>query len=305
VNQQVGQGLPELPFAWDGTDATGFILDPNRTYVPFIVLKSSDVALKTVPGQAVRFIAFIRTDGNDAVVTFGERAYVRHQARFAPEAGLYLDDLARRLQRLPTSDDEKNPLWKVMIWEPEPSGYLAKERRELWKTELEKRLARKLPDERFELLPTDGQPLARVILRNTQAPSTDRVLVRQAKGSSTLMEAVPSVVAVKDTPEAIIVELRHDRLFRVGSAYLRDETLPRVVEAMGQVRALAQKDREKKASLTGKAREKFESKKIVLRSYTERARDDKKQEREEDPKLAAARSKVLFMLFAREALLPE
>ena len=305
VNSQTGQGMPQLPFGWDGTDATGFILDPNRTYFPFIVLKSSDTALKSVPGQAVRFIAFVRQDGPDAVVTFGARAYVRDQAAFAPEAGLYLDDLARRVSRLPTSDDEHNPLWKVMLWEPAPESFVGRERRKLWKSELERRLARALPDNRFELLPTDGEPLARIVLRNAEAPSTDRALVRQAKGTSEVMEAGPSVVKVKETPEAVIVELRHDRLFRVGSAYLRDETLPRVVEAMEQVRALAEADRAKQAGLTGKAKEKFEPRKIVVRSYVERARDDEQQKREEDPKLSAARSKVLFLLFAREALLSE
>lgn len=305
VSRQTGQGLPQLPFGWDGTDATGFILDPNRTYFPFIVLKSSDTELKSVPGQAVRFIAFVRQDGADAVVSFGTRVYVRDQAHFSPEASVYLEDLARRLSTLPTSDDERNPLWKVMIWEPAPESFVGRERRNLWKAELERRLARALPDNRFELLPTDGEPVVRVVLRNAEAPSTDRALVRQAKGSSQVMEAGPGVVNVKETPEAVIVELRHDRLFRVGSAYLRDETLPRVVEALGKVRTLAEQDRAKKSSLTGKAKEKFEPRKIVVRSYTERARDDKQQQREEDPKLAAARSKVLFMLFAREALLPE
>ena len=47
-----------------------------------------------------------------------------------------------------------------------------------------------------------------------------------------------------ETPEAVIVELRHDRIFRVGSAYLRDETLPKVVDAMSRVRNLAERDRE-------------------------------------------------------------
>jgi len=305
VDRQVGLGMPQLPFGWDGTDATGFILDPNRTYFPFIVLKSSDVAMKSVPGQAVRFLAFVRQDGDNAVVTFGARSYVRTEPRFAPEAGLYLDDLARRISRLPTSDDERDPLWKVMIWEPAPESFVGRERRTLWKAELEKRLARALPDNRFELLTIDGEPVARIILRNAETPSTDRALVRQAKGSSQVMEAGPNVVRVKDTPEAVIVELRHDRLFRVGSAYLRDETLPRVVEAMGQVRTLAAGDRAKEASLSGKAKENFEPRKIVVRSYVERARDDQQQKREEDPKLAAARSKVLFLLFAREALLPE
>lgn len=304
VNRQAGLGLPRLPFGWDGTDATGFILDPNRTYVPFIVLKSSDTELRTVPGQAVRFIGFIRHDGEDAVVTFGSRVYVPDQARFADEAGLYLDDLAHRLSNLPTTDDEHNPLWKVMIWEPEPSGFVAQQRKALWHAELEKRLARSVPEHRFELLPTDGAPVVRVVLRKTGPPSTDRALMRQAKGSSEVMEAGPSVVKIHETKDAVIVELRHDRLFRVGSAYLRDETLPRVVEALGQVRAIVEADRRKKEELTGKAREKFEPRKIVVRAYTERARDEKQQKREEDPKLAAARSKVLFMLFTRAALLP-
>jgi hypothetical protein len=49
-------------------------------------------------------------------------------------------------------------------------------------------------------------------------------------------------------------------------------------------------------SLEGK-----EKKKLLLRSYTQKLPGDKK-EREDDPKLTATRSKVLFMLFARETL---
>jgi hypothetical protein len=96
-------------------------------------------------------------------------------------------------------------------------------------------------------------------------------------------------IEIKDTGKNVVVEMRHDRLFRSGSAYLRDESLPLLIQAFKDVRAVNQ----------GKAS--ADRRTILLRSYMEKPRElGWKKTFEEDPQLAALRTKVLFMLFAEE-----
>ena len=107
-------------------------------------------------------------------------------------------------------------------------------------------------------------------------------------------------------------KLRHDRLFLPGSATLRDDALAPLTQAIQRVKATllesgaapARRMRFDDPPARAKKRDK-NTKKVLIRSYTQGARNEKEKVLEENPKLSTIRSKVLFMLFTKEGLAAE
>ncbi len=289
IFQSTGIGTPPNPLTWNGSHESEFILKPDETYFPFIVLKSSAGLKARMPGEAERYLAFSIRNGDDEVITFGERLYHRERPTFTPEANPYLMDLARRLSQL----GPHRSSWFISIYQPSEDEALGESRRKAWKTFLEKTLERKIANNQVVLYPSkDTKCITKVTLKNYSDPTRPKMtgLARDPRPS---MEDVKKWIQVKTVKKDLVVEMRHDRLFRQGSAYLRDEALPLIVEAQAQVREI------------NKGKEPSEKTTIRLRSYMVKPREvGRKRSFEEDPKLASLRTKVLFMLFAQTNYLP-
>jgi glutamyl-tRNA reductase len=133
-----------------------------------------------------------------------------------------------------------------------------------------------------------------LVFPRTKPPLTDLALRGEATASmKPIIEPMSTIVKVRETKKMITVDLRHDRIFQPGTAYIKDSAMPYLVQAEQEVRTLRNKS----------STDKKEEKKILLRSFTQKLPTEKDQE-EADPKLSAMRSKVLFMLFAKETLAP-
>lgn len=278
-----GQGVSPDSLAWDGTDGQKFILDPNRTYYSYFVSSSAAKGVTSAPGEATRFIALVRMEDKDSLIAFGERVYVQGEARFSEEGKIYLNDLVRRLSGMKqNAESDERTQWQVVLHESNQP--LGKDRQQLWAAFLEQALQRKITPERIVLHPirhgNEEEASVTVTLKETALPSATHAMRGRTAPGSVSMELMASLIKIRNVKDVVIVECRHDQLFRPGTAYLRDEALPYVTQAMGQIP---------------------KNKKILLRSYTEKVRD-KEKEKEEDPKLTAMRTKVLFSLFAESAL---
>lgn len=315
-HEKKGEGFPPSPLLWNGMKDDQFVLEPNRSYFSYLKLSAHGEPDRTIAGESVRFLAFIRQNGPDTVIRFGERVYQPDSSQFSEEAKLYLDDLSQRLSHLISfyKDSDSSSSWRVIIWEPSEKSSLGDARLHTWKTYLEKSLGRNMPEDRFSLeSPENGESSVSIVFPRARPPLTDLALRGNAKSSLTLpIESMESLVSVKEDKDMIIVDLRHDRLFLPGSAYIRDEALPYLTYAISQIRNAMLEGSESSAYLRAPDEEArvvrreekaHRSKKILLRSYTQKLPDDRK-EQEEDPKLTAARSKILFMMFAREGLAP-
>jgi hypothetical protein len=151
---------------------------------------------------------------------------------------------------------------------------------------LEKNLNKKFPGSQFaSSKPERRESSVRFVLRGVDL-SDEPEMHGNVMPPAPQLEDLTTWVRIKERPDALMVEMQHDRLFLPGSAYLRDASLPQLTAALERVR---QEPKEKK---------------IYLRSYKEKPLDRKREKKEEDPKLAALRTKVLFSLFARERFLP-
>ena len=289
IFQTTGTGTPPSPLTWDGTAQENFVLKPDETYFPFIVLKSSAGLTARIPGEAERYLAFSTRNGEDEVVTFGERLYDRERPSFSPVAETYLLDLARRLSQLGPHGSS----WFISIYQPTEDEALGESRRKAWKTFLEKTLERKIANNQVVLYPSsDNKCVTKVTVKNYSDPTRPKMtgLARDPRPS---MEDVNKWIEIKTIKKEMVIEMRHDRLFRPGTAYLRDEALPLIVDAQAKVREINQ------------GKEPAERTTIRLRSYMEKPKEvGRKRSFEEDPRLAALRTKVLFMLFAQTDYLP-
>jgi hypothetical protein len=282
-------------FSWDGTRDGKFVLDPNAAYISLVKVQQSDGDITTLPGQAARFPAFLRQEKGNLVVVFGERIYAESGGGFSDVAGVYLDDLVRRLSLLPPPlpnewDDKQT--WSIALFEPSGNDEIGDARVVLWKKYLEEKLGLRIPQNKVTLRDaTDSHARVEVVLKGVSPLALDAVMHAPLAHYRPTQESAADWVKVHADKETLFVDLQHDNLFRSGTAYLRDEALPPLLAAMKRVRA------ELNAPDAAKKRP------VKLRSYTEKVWDQKKTRESEDPKLTALRSKVLFTLFAKEGLL--
>jgi hypothetical protein len=308
-----GDGNPPDPLVWEGTNAEGFILDPNRTYYSFLLLKSVEGLEKSVPGEASKFLCFIRNDKDYATIRFGSSVYDKDKNEFSKESDLYLRDLVYRLSQITHSADDKNnpgATWNVVVWEPAENESLGQKRLALWKRYLEKALGHPLSDDRFKFEPSGNEDSSvSIVLNNYSPPATDLVLNGGwTKGGQFPSYQSTSLIGIKEVKDMIVVDMRYDQIFRSGSGYIKDEALPVLSAALVQVRkqmGVPYETVETIRELPINSKEegkKKNQKKILLRSFIEKVKDN--DQTKDDPKLTALRSKILFMLFARAALLP-
>lgn len=314
VHQDEGEGYPPTPLTWDGTKDGQFVLEPDRTYFSYLKLTAHGEPDRTIVGDSVRFLAFIRQNGNDTEIRFGERVYEKDGATFSAESKIYINDLEQRLSQLIAFYKDatvQEGRWHVTLSEPKERTELAERRKALWQATLQKALGRNMPDEHFSIKPIDGiEASVSIVFPRAKPPLTDMALRGQAKASLDLnMEGMDSLIRISEKKDTVIVDLRHDRLFMPGTAYLKDSAMPYLTRAMATVRekmGTSQKDTRTMKELGENQRDSKKEgpqKKLLLRSYTQKLPDNQK-EREDDPQLTATRSKVLFMLFAREGLAP-
>jgi hypothetical protein len=181
--------------------------------------------------------------------------------------------------------------WQVVLREPSSRWDMAPARKKLWKGSLEKMLGKTLPDKNFVVKEAESnESSVSIVFPRSKPPLTDLALRGSAKANlDPIADEMKSIAKISENKKTIFVDLRHDRIFNPGSAYIKDSALPLVIQAITETKT-------RMKSLEGK-----EKKNLLLRSYTQKLPGDKK-EREDDPKLTATRSKVLFMLFARETL---
>jgi hypothetical protein len=78
-----GTTISTAPFVWDGQGKDGLILQPDESYFPFMIFKSSANLTVRVPGEAERYLCFSRREQADEIVLFGERLYLFDQASFS------------------------------------------------------------------------------------------------------------------------------------------------------------------------------------------------------------------------------
>jgi|GEM_PF-5797340 len=289
-----GLGHPPDPLTWDGRATNAqFLLNPNRTYLSMLTVKTGgNHVVGSWPGEAVRFLGLAHEKENDLLIDFGGHLYKEREAAFSGAGRILLNDLARRLfyhiHKHPLGENEKTQ-WHVQLFEPaihSQSG-LAALKQELWRSFLESALDEKIKKDRVRIETSSSQDAwVRITLNNYQAPKEPDM---RGKPSLTRppFEKKEKWVHMKEVKNNLVVELRHDRLFIPGSAYLREEALDDLAVALA------------------KAREENPLKGVVIRSYTEKVYDEKRNKKEEDPKLAALRTKVLFMLFAKERFLKD
>ncbi len=289
--EENGNGTPPATVRWNGLRGNEFVLDPNMTYVSLLKVTNPDSTIITLPGQAARFTAFVRQDRENIVIVFGQRIYREKLAAFSDEARIYLDDLVRRLTLLPPplpNEWDEKKTWSITLFEPAGDEDMGAARQQLWKSYLEKKLGIKVPQSKLVVRDSsDGFSRVEVLLKGTKQPEIEAMMHAPVAKLRKANENVSEWVKLKPQKDILIVELRHDCLFRSGMAYLRDEAVPPLVQAMNDV--------EKEIRVS--------KRKVLLRSYTEKVRDAKRDKYEEDPALAALRSKVLFSLFARAGLL--
>ncbi len=279
-----GTDLSTAPFVWDGQGKDGLVLQPDESYFPFMIFKSSANLTVRVPGEAERYLCFARRVQADEIILFGERLYNFDQASFSDAGQLYLRDLKHRFALM----DPRQPITAEIRF-PENKRDLAESRKKTWIEFLESSLDRKIDPKRVTLNETSGDRfLTEVTLKDFKDP-TRAIMTGHARDLRPGLEDMKKWIQIKDTGKNVVVEMRHDRLFRSGSAYLRDESLPLIIQAFKDVRAVNQ------------GKEIAQRRTILLRSYMEKPRElGWKKTFEEDPQLAALRSKVLFMLFAEE-----
>lgn len=290
VYERSGTNFPVPPQSWDGFKDGLFVVDPNRTHVSFIIVHSSGLVLSW-PGEASRFMAMRTQRGDDTVIHFSNRVYKKDQASFRDEANLYLEDLARLLAFYPST-------WTVTLFEPAQDESLSEARRGLWEKILSQALSRKLAKDKF-LIESTPEPEGRVeiLMRGTHLKDEPNMHGKIAPPVPHL-ESSTDWIRVRENEKFMYVEAQHDRLFVPGSAYFRDAALPQLIAALAKV------DAERTAPPRMKKGKKLDDRKVVLRSYTERPHDKKRQKKMEDARLTALRTKVLFNLFARERFLP-
>lgn len=292
VHHQSGGGFPPQPLTWDGTQDGQFILKPNLAYVSTLKLMAHGEPDRTIVGESVRFLAFLRQAGDDTVIEIGERIYKQEEAQFSMESKIYLDDLANRLSHnMIFYQESSKSEWQVILREPNSQSILASARKKLWKGTLEKMLGKTLPDKNFAVKESGSDESSiSIIFPRSKPPLTDVALRGTAKANlDPIADDMKSIAKISENKKTIFVDLRHDRIFNPGSAYIKDSALPLVMQAIDQTKT-------RMKTMEGK-----EKKKLLLRSYTQKLPGDK-YDAEEDPKLTATRSKVLFMLFARETL---
>lgn len=285
-----GDGLPSASLIWNGQGPEGFALKPDQTYFPFLVLKSSSPEITVrIPGEAERYLAFETRKEEDEIITFGDRLYEKEKAAFSPLAQIYLKDLKYRLTQM----DPRAP-FRVFIVSTKSGEALSEPRKKTWQTFLETTLQRKINSEWIVLSVNDEDgPFTQIRLPHFADPTRPKMtgVARDPRPGS---EDMKTWIQIKESEKVWTVEMRHDRLFRTGSAYLRDESLPLLVDSLKKVREIN----------LGKSKK--EKKPILLRSYMQKPREyNSHRTFEEDPKLAALRSKVLFMLFAEETYRPQ
>lgn len=290
-HEKSGHGMPTASIHWNGQRGDEFVLDPNAAYVSLVKVTYPDGGVATQPGQAARFPAFARQDKDNVAIVFGERIYAERGAAFAADAFIYLNDLTRRLSMMPPplpNEWNERRTWSITLLEPAGDDALSSMRLALWKKYLEDELGIRIPQSKLFLRASpDGRARVEVLMKGVRPPEIDAMMhapiARLRRGN----EKVSEWVKVKPQKKLLVVELRHDCLFRSGTAYLRDEAVPAIARAMDETR--------RELNVPGR--------KVLLRSYTEKVRDAKKDLVEEDPALAALRSKVLFSLFARAGLI--
>lgn len=293
-HEESGDGFPPPFLTWDGTREGQFVLKPNRTYFSIIKLSAHGEPDHTIVGESVRFMAFLHQSGPDTIVELGERIYKREEAEFSEEAQIYIDDLASRLSHNMAFYDEKaTEQWRVVLAEPAERQNLGDKRKRLWETHLEVMLGKPVSDDRITIQNSDnGESSVAIIFPNTNPPATDQALRGEAQSQlRPVIDEMASLVKISETKRNIVVDLRHDRIFLPGSAYVKDSSLPYLTVAMKKVQEM----------ISDQEKQKGEAKKLLLRSYTQILPTDKDKE-ETDPKLTATRSKVLFMMFSRGVL---
>jgi hypothetical protein len=294
-NKQVVVSSRAPTFSWDGNLDGKFVLDPNLSYVSLLKATQTDGNVTTFPGQAARFPVFLRQDKGNIVIVFGERVYADNNDAFSDMAKIYLDDLVRRLALLPPplpNEWDDRQTWSITLFEPSGNDALGSARVGLWKKFLESQLGLRIPQNKFYLRDAiDNHSRVEVVLKGAALLPLDEIMHAPDARYHPIQDNAADWVAVHSEKEALIVDLRHDSLFRSGTAYLRDEGLPPLIDAMKRVRA------ELNTASSAKKRP------VLLRSFTEKVWDPKKNQEREDPKLSALRSKVLFALFAKEGLL--
>lgn len=293
-----GEGAPPSPLVWDGHQDGKPLIEPDKTYFPFLILKSSSGVEAKIPGEAARYLGYFYPEGKNEVIVFGERLYQRDGAAFSREGEIYLLDVSRRLYLCGIAKDA----WSISIYEPAEKEDLGEARRQAWRSFLQKTLGRGIAENQVVLYPSqNGLSQTKIILRNFSDPSRP-VMTGNARDPRPQLEDKSTWIRFKEDKNALIIEMRHDRLFRPGSAYLRDEALPLVADALAQIRNEA-KMGEKREIRDGRQTRMDGGRTVVLRSTMERPRI-KGETFEEDPKLAALRTKTLFMLFSQERFLP-
>lgn len=274
-----GTDMLPNPLTWDGRVDGELVMKPDQSYLPLLILKSSG-SVSRVSGEAERYLAFSVRQEEDEVIYFGERLYQKEQPSFSPEAEIYLLDLARRLSQMGLHRSS----WFVSIYQPMEDEALGEIRRKAWKTFLEKTLQRKIGNNQVVLYPgQDNHCITKIVLKNFSDPNHP-VMTGKVSEPRPAMENVNKWMSVKENNKAITIELRQDRLFRSGSAYIRDEALPLIVSAQNLIKD-AYKEKKSKDHKT-----------VFLRSKSFSDED-------EDPALTALRNKVLFMIFAESAYL--
>ena len=292
IHKQEGRGRPPNPLTWDGFHEGQFAIDPNRTINSYLVIKSSDEIVGTWPGEAVRFLSVGYKEDKNFIIQFSKRIYNDFESTFSGGGKIFLRDLASRLydhvRHAQVEGRDPESIWSITLYEPVSlvETDTAEGRKVSWQSFFEETLNEIIPFERIKLEETEGEESwVKVVLHNYKSPNLPNMRGRPAPPRPHF-EDISNWVKVDENEEALLIDLRHDRLFLPGSAYLRDEALPDLSKALARV-----------------GEESKIPKPIVLRSYTEKVRDKKRNKFEEDTQLAALRSKVLFMLFAKERLL--
>lgn len=289
VHRRSGKGWPEEVLMWDGTEDGEFILDPNRTYSSFWVARASSSAL-TWPGDANRFQCFERRTDDTTEIHFGARFYDKSGIGFDPMFQPYLDDLVYRLY-WNTNKGE------LHIYESDEA--VAQRRAALWVKLLNEKLGTALAESYVKIHTVEGQE-SRALLVYPREDTPETHLRGNTAFTPHHLEKNENWLRIKREKHAIVVEFRHDRLFQPGTAYLKNEALPLIAKALKTIHD----EKNINGTETEPMRAKRPIKDIVLRSFTEKARDTKKDKLEEDPALAALRTKTLFALFARARYAP-
>jgi hypothetical protein len=211
VHQRTGDGFPPSPLTWDGKKDEKFVLEPNRAYFSYLRLSAHGEPDHTMVGESIRFIAFLKAEGDDTVIQLGERIYKKDEAQFSDESKLILSDLAQRLSHngafyLKNTDRQAD--WHLTVYEPTYREALANSRKALWKTTLEKMLGRKLPDDRFEVRCTDAEDsVVSLVFPRTKPPLTDLALRGEATASmKPIIEPMSTIVKVRETKKMILIK---------------------------------------------------------------------------------------------------